>query len=124
MWNRSHIWTFAAAWADGDSTRTYYNCPCSNTNITWPHATPQYVGQDYFCGSNWQTTVENKYAIKNLNDNLWDGVGCGPTTSCCEFNRPPYFCKHLNYTTSDDMEIRLVSHSYTSSRNSYQHLAL
>jgi len=34
------------------------------------------------------------YTIKTP---LWDGEGCRPTSSgCCQFNNPPWFCKHLN----------------------------
>ncbi len=28
-------------------------------------------------------------------DPLWDGQGCGLTSSCCQFNSPPWFCKKL-----------------------------
>ena len=102
---RTHIWTFAAADADGDPY-TPYNCGCSNTNKNWTHATPGYVGDDYFCDSNGHFTEGGGYET-DLDDDLWDGEGCGSSSSCCEWKDPPYFCKHLHNTTSEDMEIRL-----------------
>ena len=27
---------------------------------------------------------------------LWDGEKCGLTSTCCEFNNPPRFCKELD----------------------------
>jgi len=110
--NRSHIWTFAAATAD-NLQYTPYSCPCSNTGQTWPHTIPAYVGHDYFCDSYQEKTEKPGYQ-RDYNDPLWDGQGCGSASSCCELNHPPYFCKHLNYTTSDDLEIRLFTESYTS----------
>ena len=102
---RTHIWTFAAALFDGapDTSITQFTCGCSNTNLNWTHATPEDVGNDYFCESNrqWHKGTDK--------DDLWDGKGCGPSSSCCEWNDPPYFCKHLHNTTSEDMELRLIS---------------
>ena len=109
---RTHIWTFAAAEADGNLNYTRHNCGCSNTNKNWTHATPEDVGDDYFCDSNGQYTEEGKYEGRDYEDDLWDGEGCGSNSSCCEWKDPPYFCKHLHNTTSEDMEIRLFSLHY------------
>ena len=38
---------------------------------------------------------------------LWDGEGCVPTSTCCEFNRPPWFCTTLPQSTTDDLELRI-----------------
>ena len=38
---------------------------------------------------------------------LWDGSGCGPTSTCCQFNSPPWFCTTLPERTSDDIELRI-----------------
>ncbi len=112
--NRSHIWSFVAAHSDNDidthSTRN--NCPCSS-NIPWPHLKPpSYVGNDYFCDS------ENEYVYNDqinrwefqpdYSDLLWNGHGCSHNSTCCSFNNPPYFCKNLNYNTTDDIEMRLM----------------
>ena len=107
---RTHIWTFAAAEGDGDPY-TEWNCGCSNTNKNWTHATPGDVGDDYFCDSNglW---IEGGGWEEDEVDDLWDGEGCGSSSSCCEWRDPPYFCKQLHNTTSEDMEIRLFSFFY------------
>ena len=121
--NRTHIWTFAAAHADGDPRTSYtqYNCGCSNTGMNWTHATPEYVGNDYFCESFTITEfTEGGTYERDEDDALWDGKGCGPSSSCCEWNDPPYFCKHLHNTTSEDMELRLFSiNSYYNSISYY-----
>ena len=104
---RTHIWTFAAALADG-YPYTPSSCGCSNTNKNWTHATPGDVGDDYFCDSNYQYTEGGGYET-DQDDDLWDGEGCGSSSSCCEWKDPPYFCKQLHNTTSEDMEIRLFS---------------
>ena len=104
---RRHIWTFVSAWGDG-YPGTHQNCGCSNTNMNWTYATPDYVGQDYFCDSFQQYTEEGGQYDED--DDLWDGKGCGSSSSCCEWNAPPYFCKHLHNTTSDDLEVRLFSY--------------
>ncbi len=39
-------------------------------------------------------------------DPLWDGQGCSTSSTCCGLNSPPWFCKSLPETTSDDLEIR------------------
>ena len=104
---RTHIWTFAAADANG-YPNTEWNCGCSNTNKNWTYATPGYVGDDYFCESHGQYT-EGGRRKRDEDDDSWDGEGCGSSSSCCEWKDPPYFCKHLHNTTSEDMEIRLFS---------------
>ena len=40
------------------------------------------------------------------NDPLWDGAGCGPTSTCCSFNTPPWFYRQLPQPTTDDIEMR------------------
>ena len=100
---RTHIWTFAAANADGH-TYTPSICGCSNTNKNWTNATPGEVGNDYFCDS---YTEGGEWEARDEDDDLWDGEGCGSSSSCCEWKDPPYFCKQLHNTTSEDMEIRL-----------------
>ena len=107
---RQHIWSFAGAMSRHNAFSSSYNCPCSNTNITWPHQIPSYVGTDYFCetGSPYfeYWLVFGTYFI---DDPLWDGEGCGSYSTCCSFNTPPWFCKSLPQPASDDLEIRLCS---------------
>ena len=69
---------------------------------------PPFVGNDYFCdtgisGDNWNG--DHLYS----DDPLWDGQGCGSTSTCCEFNNPPWFCKQLPQPTTDDIELRICN---------------
>ena len=121
-YNRTtHIWTFAAALSDGNphTDTTPYRCGCSDTSKNWTHATPEYVGDDYFCDSNGQYTEGGTWEGRNEDDDLWDGEGCGPSSSCCKWRDPPYFCKHLHYTASEDMEVGLFSHRTYGSINDF-----
>ena len=45
-----------------------------------------------------------------LDDPLWDGEDCSGSSTCCSFSSPPWFCQHLKYHTSDDLELRLCSY--------------
>ncbi len=114
--NRRHIWSFVAARSDNeiDTHYTNYNCPCSSY-IQWPHLTPSYVGNDYFCDSKREhvyNKTSNKWVRpKDDSDLLWDGHGCGQHSTCCLFNNPPYFCKNLNYSTTDNIEMRWMKYT-------------
>ena len=100
---RNHIWTFAAA-----AYEAYRNphvvCPCNRTNTPYTGRVPPFIGEDYFCDTGNRNMWTYQYY---LNDPLWDGAGCGPTSTCCEFNTPPWFCKELHQPTTDDIELRL-----------------
>jgi hypothetical protein len=102
---RQHIWTFAAA-VDETGVIPLSSCPCTNTD-TASQATPPpaFVGSDYFCdtgsSAGWQTIIF--YG----SDPLWDGAGCGPLSTCCSLNNPPWFYKHLEHATTDDIEMRV-----------------
>ena len=87
---RQHIWTFAAGASEHEPTRDDA-CPC---DATIGIAIPPFVGEDYFCEA-------------GPNDPLWDGEGCTSTSTCCEFNNPPFFTKKLPNPTCDDIEARL-----------------
>ncbi len=82
---RKHICTFAAAVDETQSNPGV--CPCTKTDTPY---TP-FIGTDYFyeTGSRYQF----QYGTFYDEDPLWDGEGCGPTSSCCQFNSPPWFCK-------------------------------
>ena len=99
--NRSHIWSFVATPTE-TYARTSLICPCMNTMNDWPHMTPKYVGQDYFCDGHGEMKYDHNV--------LWDGLTCGPRNTCCSFNSPPFFCKSLGYETSEDIEIRMFYH--------------
>ncbi len=102
---RNHIWTFVAAL---DETRSgSFVCPCTRTTTTYTGKVPNFIGNDYFCD-----TGSRQYWLYRLytEDPLWDGEGCGPTSSCCQFNSPPWFCKELSQPTTDDIEVRVCGH--------------
>ena len=97
---RQHIWTFAAG-ASEDRPTWIDVCPCdASINIT----VPPFVGGDYFCESGVNSGSTGGF---HPDDPLWDGEGCGSSSSCCSFNNPPYFTKTLPGPTSDPIEARL-----------------
>ena len=101
---RKHIWTFAAA-VDETTYESRSKCPCTN-NYTANRATPPptFVENDYFC----DTGSSNNYThVFYSDDPLWDGVGCGPYSTCCSLNNPPWFYKQLPQPTTDDIEMRV-----------------
>ena len=103
---KQHIWSFVGAMVEQHPT--YYkdaNCPCTNTNVSWPYQVPSFINNDYFCdtGNPGPGISSTTYYT---DDPLWDGKGCSSTSTCCELNSPPWFCKSLPQPTSDDLEIR------------------
>lgn len=104
---REHIWTFASAWYETYDGGSQYICPC--TNVNYPHSLeiPPWVGNDYFCDSGAYERHTTSDCMWFLDDPLWDGQGCGSTSTCCEFNSPPWFNKVLPEATTDDIEVRL-----------------
>ena len=101
---RKHIWTFANAL---DETRRDYNtCPCTKTSPQYTGLVPPFIGEDYFCDTGSRYQYQNQFYSE---DPLWDGAGCGGTSTCCQFNNPPWFCKQLPQPTTDDIELRLCS---------------
>ena len=106
---RKHIWTFAGGRSENtpESIRTQ-GCPCISVN-NYNVRIPEFVQNDYFCESG--TTVRSPVNNRLYDgDPLWDGEGCGPTsTDCCQFNNPPWFCKQLNETVTGDIEVRILT---------------
>ena len=101
--DRSHIWTFAAAQSESATARRA--CPCI-TGGTSGNVVPPYVGGSFFCDTASQLVdPENRF---HFEDPLWDGEGCGQGTTCCQFNRPPYFRTDIA-ATSDDIDVRLCA---------------
>jgi len=105
---RKHVWSFAAASDEIQSGRNV--CPCTRTHAVFTGAVPPFVGQDYFCDTGSRYSVSRRIYSS---DPLWDGSGCGSTSSCCRFNSPPWFCKQLPQPTTDDIELRLCSDQST-----------
>ena len=110
---RTHIWTFAAAY--GDTRNGVSACPCTKVDATYIGVVPPFIGQDYFCdtGNRYNPAQPQWYYA----DPLWDGSGCGPTSSCCGFNNPPWFCKPLPQPTTDNIDMRMCIDEPTSSED-------
>ena len=96
-------------------------CPCVNPNLDPTPTLPSFIGNDYFCDTAFETyyfSVPNYQSIQ-VSDPLWDGEGCGPTNTCCydpeRKVNPPWFVKTLSSPTSDDIEMRLCSSSFSAS---------
>ena len=101
---RQHIWSFVNAQNENTTSEV---CPCiRNSRIS----VPLFVGNDYFCDSAVRGRNRTE-GIYHPDDPLWDGQGCGSTSTCCEFNNPPWFCKQLPQPTTDDIELRLCENS-------------
>ena len=101
---RNHIWTFACARRELGSRN--YVCPCTNPANSYPITIPPWVGQDYFCETA-ATSIPS--SVLYPDDPLWDGRDCAPTSTCCEFNDPPWFCKALDQVSSSDIEVRICA---------------
>lgn len=103
---RRHIWTFVAS---RDENGGGGQCPCINRNNRRSTSHPlHYIGLNYFCDTaivEYQSYYDDFRVFTN--NPLWDGAGCGPSNDCCAFNTPPWFYRHLEYSTTDDIEMRL-----------------
>ena len=106
---RQHIWTFASTPSEYFSK--YRACPCTRTDQPYTGAVPPFIGEDYFCDTGGTATQRWPTNVVYADDPLWDGQGCGPTSTCCSFNRPPWFCKQLPQPTTDDLELRVCGYT-------------
>ena len=101
---RQHIWSFVGGL---DEVTPPFACPCVNGSTTRDRI-PSFVGQNYFCESGiTQYSDGINGPLFSNGDPLWDGQGCGPTSSCCTFNSPPWFNVQLSSPTTDDIEVRI-----------------
>ena len=102
---RQHIWTFTAG-VDEQTRYSGSTCPCV-LGSTSGNRIPSFVGQNYFCETG-LIRFNGVFGVLFSNgDPLWDGQGCGPTSSCCTFNSPPWFNVQLSSPTTDDIEVRI-----------------
>ena len=102
---RQHIWSFVGGLDEDSSGHPASSCPCV-TGSTARSRIPSFVGQNYFCESGITSGTRDGYFYPN-GDPLWDGQGCGPTSSCCTFHSPPWFNVELPSPTTDDIEVRI-----------------
>ena len=105
---REHIWTFAAATDEYGYVDDGANiCECSHPGRRGGFP-PVFVGQDYFCDSAIpKISSVSEFEVFFDGSPLWDGAGCGPDSTCCSFNTPPWFYKELSSPTSDAIEMRV-----------------
>lgn len=108
---RQHIWSFAASPTETYTLPTRI-CPCSNTGVQ-DRNPPSFVGSDYFCETG-DTGGCCRSGYFFASDPLFDGQGCGSTSTCCSFNNPPWFSKQLPTTTTNNIEVRVCSNERTS----------
>ena len=101
---RQHIWSFVGGLNEGD--RASLTCPCVNGS-TAGNRIPSFIGQNYFCESGLTQQSPGHGVFHPNGDPLWDGQGCGPTSSCCTFNSPPWFNVQLSSLTTGDIEVRI-----------------
>ena len=107
---RQHIWSFAGGLSEDVSVHPAASCPCV-TGSTSGTRIPSFVSQNYFCEAGitrWDGVSSDFFSN---GDPLWDGQGCGPTSSCCTFNSPPWFNVQLSSPTTDDIEVRICGDS-------------
>ena len=106
---RQHIWSFAGGLDEDSSVNSGSSCGCVSGSTNRNHI-PLFVGQNYFCESGIAQWDTRTFVFWPDGDPLWDGQGCGPTSSCCTFNSPPWFNVRLPSPTSDDIEVRICGH--------------
>ncbi len=104
--SRKHVWTFATGLSENSGTNhNLSECPCVPSADLSSIRVPSFVGQDYFCESGVSSGIPPVRLYPD--DPLWDGDGCTVAgNTCCQFNNPPYFTKHLSTATRNDLEVR------------------
>ena len=90
-----HLWTFAAGYPV-TNVEPGIHCPCDREDAIMP---PESVGNSYFCESPQDLGSPTQYFTNNP---LWDGLNCNLTSSCCDYNNPPYFINYLGETLKAD----------------------
>ena len=81
---------------------------CCNPFVLAQTPIPSFVGNNYFCDTGNPGPGYSRTEVYQDNP-LWDGEGCGPTSTCCQLNNPPWFCTTLPQPTTDDIELRICA---------------
>ena len=96
------IWIFAGGTTHDDTGPTTGRCPCDGGENS-------IVGENYFCEAVIDdpnpasgTTFDDVFFGKDI---LWDESGCTSSGDCCSRFTGPYFIRHLDSPTSDDIDI-------------------
>ena len=106
--SRQHIWTFAAGLTEA-GIDSGHDCPCDSSRFD---RVPAFIGNDYFCESGLHSAWRSPDTVRFYPDDvLWDGEDCISTSTCCQFNNPPWFTKNLPTATTDDIELRICTNS-------------
>ena len=102
---RQHIWTYAVGLTNEDRTLQYdSNCPCGKKA---GHNAPEYVGKNFYCDTANKVTkwvLGGKIYVSTF---LWQTSGCFDPNFCCHTTNQPWFYRHLNTITTDDIEVRI-----------------
>ena len=102
-----HLWTFAAGGQEMGNLM-YGFCPCDNSDPS-SISVPDFVGNQYFCEAGVNEHTSDRFLSE---DALWDGRNCNPESTCCEYNRPPYFVNDLGKTiTTDSIDARICANN-------------
>ena len=114
---RQHIWTFVSGLHEstGDAPSV---CPCNDDRAL---PSPIFVGNDYFCESGtprYEPPPSRSPTVYSA-DPLWDGDGCGNTSTCCTFNNPPWFHQQFYDLATDDIEMRVCANQDAWNENVY-----
>ena len=112
---RQHIWTFVGYVGAYNIHYIHSWCPCSNINRKGTTPIPAFIGNNYFCDTG--NFATNHRAIYHSGNPLWDGEGCSPISTCCQFNNPPWFCTSLPDSTTDDLEVRICGNEAATSED-------
>ena len=102
--SRQHIWTFAAAPSE-EPNFIRHRCPCFTSS--WPYQVPAFIGSNYFCETGNPSGTGRSTTTVYRDYPLWDGEGCRSSSTCCQFNNPPWFQTELPQATRDGVELRL-----------------
>ena len=114
---RSHVWTFAGA--HSQTSTGFQVCPCTNANNPSRRniLIPPWVGEDYFCETGVNDDNDAPVGTFFPDDPLWDGRNCTLTSTCCELNNPPWFCKRLDMNSVSDIEVSICGNDNVSNED-------
>ena len=122
--DREHVWSFVSALHSRYSGIDAI-CSCTNPNHYHKHRNhaivPPWVDNHYFCetGSVEESPprtslecIKQHDSVFYATNRLWDGEGCNNNSTCCDFNRPPWFCRKLEKKSDMPLEVRICGSGY------------